>query len=141
MTWLIALLGLTATALGGWLAVDPESSPAAAFPPLNEHLIHDSAAAFLAFGIGLLIAARMPAWRVPVLALAALWNGLHTVSHIVDVDSAETFVAQTSTPNAQILEEVIVTAERRATPLDRTPIAATVLSGEELANNGVSAAA
>ncbi|HKQ15115.1 MAG TPA: hypothetical protein VJT80_16885, partial [Steroidobacteraceae bacterium] len=49
-------------------------------------------------------------------------------------------VAQTSTaPNAQILEEVIVTAERRATPLDRTPIAATVLSGAELANNGVNA--
>ena len=90
MTWLIALLGLVATALGGWLAVDPESSPAAAFPPLNEHLIHDSAAAFLAFGIGLLLAARVPAYRFPILALAALWNGLHTVSHIVDVDSAET---------------------------------------------------
>ena len=90
MTWLITLLGLATTALGGWLAVDPESSPAAAFPPLNEHLIHDSAAAFLAFGIGLLIAARLPAWRFPVLALAALWNGLHTVSHIVDVNSAET---------------------------------------------------
>ena len=90
MTWLIALLGLVASALGAWLAVDPESSPAAAFPPLNEHLIHDSAAAFLAFGIGLLIAARLPAWRFPVLSLAALWNGLHTVSHIIDVDSAET---------------------------------------------------
>ena len=90
MTWLIALLGIAYTALGGWLAVDPGTSPAAAFPPLNEHLIHDSGAAFLAFGIGLLIAARVPAWRFPVLALAALWNGLHTVSHIVDVDSAET---------------------------------------------------
>lgn len=90
MTWLIALLGLATTALGGWLAVDPESSPASAFPPLNEHLIHDSAAAFLAFGIGLLIAARLPAWRFPVLALAALWNGLHTVSHVVDVDRAAT---------------------------------------------------
>ena len=90
MTWLIGLLGLLSTALGGWLAVDPGSSPAAAFPPLNEHLIHDSAAAFLTFGIGLLIAARLPSWRFPVLTLAALWNGLHTVSHIVDVDSAET---------------------------------------------------
>jgi hypothetical protein len=90
MTWLIALLGLATTVLGGWLAVDPETSPAAAFPPLNEHLIHDSGAAFLAFGIGLLIAARVPAWRFPVLALAALWNGLHTVSHIVDVNRAET---------------------------------------------------
>jgi hypothetical protein len=90
MTWLIALLGLATTALGGWLAVDPESSPAAAFPPLNEHLIHDSAAAFLAFGIGLLLAARVPVYRFPILALAALWNGLHTISHIVDVNSAET---------------------------------------------------
>ena len=93
MTWLIALLGLATTALGGWLAVDPESSPAAAFPPLNEHLIHDSAAAFLAFGLGLLLAARVPVYRFPLLALAALWNGFHTVSHIVDVDSAETRTA------------------------------------------------
>jgi hypothetical protein len=93
MTWLIALLGLVTTAIGGWLAVDPDSSPAGAFPPLNEHLIHDSAAAFLAFGIGLLIAARLPAWRFPVLALAALWNGLHTVSHVVDVGRAETTAA------------------------------------------------
>lgn len=93
MTWLIALLGLATTALGGWLAVDPESSPAAAFPPLNEHLIHDSAAAFLAFGIGLLLAARVPVYRFPILALAVLWNGLHTISHIVDVNSAETRTA------------------------------------------------
>lgn len=90
MTWLIALIGLVSTALGGWLALDPASSPAAAFPPLNEHLIHDSAAAFLAFGLGLLLAARVPVYRFPILALAALWNGLHTVSHIVDVGSAET---------------------------------------------------
>lgn len=90
MKWLIALLGLVATALGGWLALDPASSPAAHFPPLNEHLIHDSAAAFLAFGIALLIAARVESWRFPVLAVAALWNGLHLISHIVDVDRAAT---------------------------------------------------
>jgi predicted anti-sigma-YlaC factor YlaD len=90
MTWLIALLGLVATGLGGWLAVDPASSPASHFPPLNEHLIHDSAAVFLAFGLGLLLAARVPDYRFPILALAALWNGLHTVSHIVDVNSAAT---------------------------------------------------
>jgi iron complex outermembrane receptor protein len=34
-------------------------------------------------------------------------------------------------------EEVVVTAERRATNLQRTPIAATVLTGEDLANAGV----
>ena len=90
MKWLIALLGLVATALGGWLAVDPASSPAGHFPPLNEHLIHDSAAAFLAFGVALLIAAWVPSWRTPVLAVATLWNGLHLISHIVDVDRAST---------------------------------------------------
>ncbi|HUP99356.1 MAG TPA: hypothetical protein VM093_02750 [Aeromicrobium sp.] len=88
MTWLIALLGVGLTAFGGWAAVDPASFPAAEFPPFNEHLIHDVAATFLAFGIGLLVAARVPAWRFPVLALAATWNAFHTVAHIVDVDSA-----------------------------------------------------
>jgi hypothetical protein len=90
MTWLIALLGVATLVLGGWLAADPDSSPAAAFPPLNEHLIHDSAAAFLTFGIALLVAARVPSWRLPVLVVAALWNGLHAVSHVVDVDRAAT---------------------------------------------------
>ena len=90
MKWLIALLGLVFTAFGGWAAVDPASFPAKEFPPLNEHLIHDTAAAFLSFGIGLLIAAWVTSWRTPVLALAALWNAFHAVSHIVDVDRAAT---------------------------------------------------
>lgn len=46
--------------------------------------------------------------------------------------------AQTDTTEAESSEEIVVTAERRATRLDRTPIAATVLSGEDLANAGVS---
>ncbi len=36
-----------------------------------------------------------------------------------------------------VLEEIVVTAERRRTSLQRTPIAATVLTGETLANSGV----
>jgi iron complex outermembrane receptor protein len=36
-----------------------------------------------------------------------------------------------------VLEEVVVTAERRRTSLQRTPIAATVLTGETLADSGV----
>jgi iron complex outermembrane receptor protein len=55
--------------------------------------------------------------------------------HAIGAAAAQT----TATPNTQTLEEVIVTAERRATRLDRTPIAATVLSGEQLANSGVTA--
>lgn len=34
-------------------------------------------------------------------------------------------------------DEIVVTAERRATSLQRTPIAATVLTGDDLANAGV----
>lgn len=90
MKWLIALLGLVFTAFGGWAAVDPASFPAKNFPPLNEHLIHDTAAVFLTFGIGLLIAAQVTSWRTPVLTLGALWNAFHAVSHVVDIDRAAT---------------------------------------------------
>jgi hypothetical protein len=86
MTWLIALLGLGFTGFGGWAALAPASFPAAEFPPFNEHLIHDVAATFLSFGVGLLIAARVVSWRFPMLALAAIWNGFHAISHIVDLD-------------------------------------------------------
>ena len=39
--------------------------------------------------------------------------------------------------NSQEFEEIVVTAERRRTDLQKTPIAATVLSGEKVANAGV----
>src|ERR1700733_10260543 len=50
-------------------------------------------------------------------------------------------VAQTATaPAAQDqLSELVVTAERRHTDLQNTPISATVLSGNDLANMGVTA--
>ncbi|HKQ16765.1 MAG TPA: TonB-dependent receptor [Steroidobacteraceae bacterium] len=39
--------------------------------------------------------------------------------------------------NATVLEEIVVTAERRRTSLQVTPIAATVMTGEKLADSGV----
>jgi iron complex outermembrane recepter protein len=66
---------------------------------------------------------------------AILLNASLLALHASGIAAAQT----STTPNTQTLEEVIVTAERRATRLDRTPIAATVLSGEQLANNGVTA--
>ena len=45
--------------------------------------------------------------------------------------------APQSGSNATVLEEIIVTAERRRTNLQTTPIAATVMTGETLANSGV----
>lgn len=64
------------------------------------------------------------AWWLSASVLALGWSG---------AAAAQTAPAEAN--NAS--EEIVVTAERRATRLDRTPIAATVLSGEDLANAGV----
>ena len=59
--------------------------------------------------------------------VALLWGGL-----------AQAQEAQPAEQEATQLEEVVVTAERRTTNLQQTPIAAAVLSGEDLQNKGVS---
>src|SRR5262245_32413184 len=58
--------------------------------------------------------------------LALSWSG---------AAAAQTSAASTGADSG---ETIVVTAERRATRLDRTPIAATVITGESLANRGVS---
>jgi iron complex outermembrane receptor protein len=40
--------------------------------------------------------------------------------------------------NPQLFDEIVVTAERRRTDLQKTPISATVMTGEDIANAGVS---
>ena len=45
--------------------------------------------------------------------------------------------AQSPPSQAQTLEEVVVTAQRRSENLQTVPIAATVLGGEELAERGI----
>jgi hypothetical protein len=93
-SWTLALwaVGLVYGALGTWAAVAPASftRELADFGTYNRHLIHDVATVLLTLGIALVAAAYLPRWRTPVLALAALWNGLHAVSHVVDLDKAST---------------------------------------------------
>jgi hypothetical protein len=54
----------------------------------NSHYVGDVGAFVLAGGIGLLIAAFRPSWRVPVLGLFAIWYGLHAINHVFDTDEA-----------------------------------------------------
>jgi len=61
-------------------------------------------------------------------AAVLLWAG---AAHAQTAPTADTDQANT-------LEEVVVTAERRTSNLQTTAVAASVLSGEELANKGVS---
>jgi hypothetical protein len=54
----------------------------------NGHYVGDVATFYLAAGAGLIVAAIRPAWRVPVLALVAVWWGLHALNHLGDINEA-----------------------------------------------------
>ena len=51
----------------------------------NKHYLGDVGAFYLAAGAGLLIAIRVPSWRAPLLAVSAIWYGLHAVNHLFDI--------------------------------------------------------
>lgn len=55
----------------------------------NDHYIRDNASWELALGLALVVAVRVPSWRVPVLALAVAHFALHSVNHFVDIGEAE----------------------------------------------------
>jgi len=58
------------------------------FGDQNDHYIRDASTWSLALGALCLLAAARSAWRLPVLALAALQAGLHTINHLIDVGEA-----------------------------------------------------
>ncbi|WP_292019497.1 MULTISPECIES: TonB-dependent receptor [unclassified Brevundimonas] len=64
-------------------------------------------------------------------AVALLWNG---AAQAQEADPAET---KADKDQAAVLGDVVVTAERRTSNLQTTAVAATVLSGEDLAAKGV----
>jgi hypothetical protein len=55
----------------------------------NSHYVGDVGAFVLAFGIALAVAVVRPAWRAPLLWLAAIWYGLHAVNHAFDTAEAK----------------------------------------------------
>ena len=87
----LVLLGLTQLALGAFQALAPGAffDAFADFGVRNDHYIRDISTLYLMLGIGLLLAARLPSWRVPVLFLATLQYVIHAINHVVDVDDAE----------------------------------------------------
>jgi hypothetical protein len=52
----------------------------------NTHYVGDVGSFTLAFGIAVLLAAGRPSWRAPILALGAIWYGLHAINHLFDID-------------------------------------------------------
>jgi hypothetical protein len=58
------------------------------YAPENLHYVGDVGAFQFAAGFGLLMAARRPSWRVPMLMVGAVWYGAHAINHAFDTDEA-----------------------------------------------------
>jgi hypothetical protein len=76
--------------LGAIMAIDPGwfFEHIGKYGARNDHYVGDVAAFYLAAGAGLVVAARRPAWRVPICSVAALWYGLHAINHLLDIGQA-----------------------------------------------------
>jgi hypothetical protein len=90
MQAVLVVLGVLQIASGALALVAPDTffDEIGRYGAENEHYVGDVGAFVLAFGIAVLVAARHPSWRVPVLALGALWSGLHVINHAFDVGEA-----------------------------------------------------
>ncbi len=90
--WLVvvAVIAVGGASNGIWMLVEPghwyEHLPAGVpdTGPLNSHFVRDIGCAFLATGIGLLWALRVPAFRTPLVGVAALFYVAHAVLHAHD---------------------------------------------------------
>ena len=90
MRAVLVVLGLVQAASGALALVAPGTfyDEIGHYGVENSHYVGDVGAFVLAFGVAVLVAVRRPSWRVPVLALGALWSGLHALNHAFDVGQA-----------------------------------------------------
>jgi hypothetical protein len=83
-------LGLVLMANAVWMLLAPASwyqELPAGVPdtgPLNPHFVRDIGATYLTVGAGLLWAARQREFRLPLVAVAALFHVLHAATHVLD---------------------------------------------------------
>lgn len=87
---LLIAFGLYWLVLGAWMVIHPASffDKVGPFGARNDHYIRDNATWALALGALVLATVRRVSWRIPVLLLALLQDGLHTINHIADVNKA-----------------------------------------------------
>ena len=87
---LLGVLGAVEVLLGLWMVVSPHSffDAIGPFQAYNPHYIRDVSTFSLAIGVASLVAVRRPTWWAPVLTVAAIQFGFHTVNHIVDAGKA-----------------------------------------------------
>lgn len=119
---LIVLLGVVQLAVGGWMVFATESfgETIASYDGFNTHDLRDFATFYVALGLGLLVAAARPAWRFPLLTLAALEYALHTINHAVDVGDSDPSWLGPVELVALLVATVLFTWLARTTALRRT---------------------
>jgi hypothetical protein len=88
---LLIVLGIYHLLLGVFMAAAPGTfyEEIAGYPPRSDHYIRDLATYAFALGAVMLVAARNPSWRLPVLAYAGLQYGLHVINHAFDVGETD----------------------------------------------------
>ena len=59
------------------------------YPPRNDHYMADVATFYLALGAVALASVSRERWRVPVLTLALVQYGLHSLNHLIDIGGSE----------------------------------------------------
>jgi hypothetical protein len=58
------------------------------YPPRNDHYMADLATFYIALGAVALASVSRERWRVPVLTLALVQYGLHSLNHLIDIGDA-----------------------------------------------------
>lgn len=59
------------------------------YPPRNDHYMADVATFYLALGAVALASVSRERWRVPVLTLALVQYGLHSLNHLIDIGDSD----------------------------------------------------
>lgn len=87
---LFGLLAALAAFAGGWAFFAPRGffdAVAADTGSFNGHLMRDVGSAFLTTSLALVLALRLPASRLPLLAVAATFLVLHAAAHVWDIST------------------------------------------------------
>jgi hypothetical protein len=88
----LLLLAAVQLFLGAFLVIAPGTFADKLAPygsGAENHFLRDLGTFYLAMGAALLLAARRPSWRVPVLFLVTIQYALHTVNHLIDIGGTD----------------------------------------------------
>ena len=90
-TALLLVVGAASLITGAWLFLAPGSfyDVIATYPPRNDHFLRDVGSFNVALGAAAIYGARRASWRAPMLGILALQYGLHTISHLINIDDTD----------------------------------------------------